>query len=82
MLGQQPREGSCEIVVFVLILRSYARLQESDWDFVAGVVETVFESSGAVSPDPQVSTIPPYDSFNCGRARFEYGDPIGITCHP
>ena len=25
-------EGSCEIVVFVLILRSYARLQESDWD--------------------------------------------------
>src|SRR6185312_3586049 len=29
---RQPREGSCEIVVFVLILRSYARLQESDWD--------------------------------------------------
>src|SRR6185436_16283100 len=28
----RPREGSCEIVVFVLILRSYARLQESDWD--------------------------------------------------
>src|SRR5262249_61442840 len=42
---------------------------------VAGVVEIVFESSGAVSPDPQVSTIPSCDSFNCGRARFEHAEP-------
>ncbi len=31
----------------------------------------VFESSGAVSPDPQVSTIPSCDRFNCGRARSQ-----------
>ena len=43
--------------------------------FVAGVVEIVFESSGAVSPDPQVSTIPLCDRFNCGRARFEHAEP-------
>src|SRR5215813_5641397 len=43
--------------------------------FVAGVVEIVFESSGAVSPDPQVSTIPSCDRFNCGRARFEHAEP-------
>src|SRR5215510_3930967 len=52
MLGRQPREGSCEIVVFVLILRC-----------------------GAVSPDPQISTIPSCDRFNCGRARFEHAEP-------
>src|SRR5262245_5217792 len=47
----------------------------SPMGFVAGVVEIVFESSGAVSPDPQVSMIPSCDRFNCGRARFEHAEP-------
>jgi hypothetical protein len=43
--------------------------------FAAGVDEIAFESSGAVSPDPQVSAIPLCDRFNCGRARFEHAEP-------